>query len=558
MRSPRQPSMAMRFIEAYREYIVFFVVLPISLVLRVVHAWDRRWNRPDASQHEARVQRVQSAVRQKRNQLMTTDRSACASHSPRIVDKRRRSRIKMSDVRAILSLEAADDGQSAFVRAEPGVTIAEITRFLISKGFLLQCTLEMENATIGGVANGTGVTTQSHRAGVFHDIIVSWEVVVASGECIVATATNEHADLFRALPFSHGSLGLCVALTLRCIPARRYVHVTYTPFDSVDGFAAAFRAKTSTDGSAAPDFVEGSIHSPRDATLMTGVLRDELGGAPLNRQGLWWKPWFFSRAGAVLAAAHAARARGDARPLHEHTRTEAIPLYDYLFRHHRSMCHTMKTVMPFGNAAWFRCALHGRTCAAPCGAAPAECRDRYPLGWLLPPDVGFLKASHIDETREASVRKQVFQDLAFPVERLGEAVGLSARLFDIFPVLCYPLAMRDVPGRLVRSSPRGCDAPFANLGIYGVPAPILRGDRAFKTIHAVRELEAWLASAGGFQHSYCDSFLARDEFERMFDTAHYEAVRRKYGADGAFVHTFEKTRPEVDVWAWLEEEKGWA
>ena len=43
----------------------------------------------------------------------------------------------------------------------------------------------------------------------------------------------------------------------------------------------------------------------------------------------------------------------------------------------------------------------------------------------------------------------------------------------------------------------------------------------------------------------------------MFDTAHYEAVRRKYGADGAFVHTFEKTRPEVDVWAWLEEEKAW-
>ena len=60
---------------------------------------------------------------------MTTDRSSTASHAPRIVDKSARSRIKLSDLRAILSLEAADDGQSALVRAAPGVTIAELTRF---------------------------------------------------------------------------------------------------------------------------------------------------------------------------------------------------------------------------------------------------------------------------------------------------------------------------------------------------------------------------------------------------------------------------------------------
>ena len=52
--------------------------------------------------------------------------------------------------------------------------------------------------------------------------------------------------------------------------------------------------------------------------------------------------------------------------------------------------------------------------------------------------------------------------------------------------------------------------------------------------------------------------LSRAEFEQMFETAHYEAMRRKYGADGTLVHTYDKTRPEVDVWAWLEEEKGWS
>ena len=174
------------------------------------------------------------------------------------------------------------------------------------------------------------------------------------------------------------------------------------------------------------DFVEGLAFSPDHSVVMTGTMVDAPDASGrVNRIGKWWKPWFFSRAGAVLAAAHAARARGDARPAQVHAVTEALPLYDYLFRHHRSMCHTMKTVMPFGNSAWFR----------------------YPLGWLLPPDVGFLKASHIDETREASLRKQVFQDCAFPIEHLEHAVGLATRLFDIFPLLCYPLVMRDVPGR---------------------------------------------------------------------------------------------------------------
>ena len=179
----------------------------------VLRACDRWYNTPDAALHDVSGRKRAGARGGSGGQQPDDDGSAAApaSHAPRIVDKSARSRIKLSDLRAILSLEAADDGQSALVRAEPGVTIAEITRYLISKGFILQCTLEMENATLGGIANGTGVTTQSHRAGVFHDIIVSWEVVAVSGALVVATATNEHADLFRALPFSHGSLGPCVA-----------------------------------------------------------------------------------------------------------------------------------------------------------------------------------------------------------------------------------------------------------------------------------------------------------------------------------------------------------
>ena len=189
--------------------------------------------------------------------------------------------------------------------------------------------------------------------------------------------------------------------------------------------------------------------------------------------------------------------------------------------------------MSFGNSAWFR----------------------YLFGWSLPPKMSLLKSSHNAETREASIRKQVYQDVALPAEKLEEAVRLVDETFGIFPLLCYPCKLYDVPGRMVRSG-KGEDAAFLNLGVYGIPAEIEAG-RPFKTVAAVRKLEAYIRSVRGFQHTYCDSFQTKEEFESMFDLRLHHELRARYGAEGAFVGIFEKTRPECDIWAWKKEEEGW-
>lgn len=61
-----------------------------------------------------------------------------------------------------------------------------------------------------------------------------------------------------------------------------------------------------------------------------------------------------------------------------------------------------------------------------------------------------------------------------------------------------------------------------NLGIYGVPHKLslavaeAEADgqerpaaELFPTVTKVRELEAFVRSVGGFQHTYCDSFQVR-------------------------------------------------
>lgn len=209
----------------------------------------------------------------------------------------------------------------------------------------------------------------------------------------------------------------------------------------------------------------------------------------------------------------------------------------------RSMCMTMGTVIPFGNEPWFR----------------------KTLGFMTPPNMVFLKSLRRQSDRETSMRKQVWQDAAFPAEKLPNMVEKSHELFEIYPLLCYPCKVFDYGGFIRLRGEQNQIPPydgqpkskmFLNLGIYGTPKPIREG-KQFKTLHAVREFEGAIRDVGGFQHTYCDSFMTESEFEEMFDHTLWNKMREKYGCEGAFVSVFDKTRPELKFADWLEEESQW-
>lgn len=48
------------------------------------------------------------------------------------------------------------------------------------------------------------------------------------------------------------------------------------------------------------------------------------------------------------------------------------------------------------------------------------------------------------------------------------------------------------------------------------------------------------ADVGGYPFLYADTFMTREEFERMFDLTAYKQVRQKYKAEGAFPHLHDK------------------
>ena len=165
-----------------------------------------------------------------------------------------------------------------------------------------------------------------------------------------------------------------------------------------------------------------------------------------------------------------------------------------------------------------------------------------------------------------SIRKQCFQDVAFPARELGAALDVSDELFGIYPLLVYPCKIRNDPGALLRSGPKPAVSSSVggdrhswnlNLGIYGIPREMVRHpDVLFPMVTRVRKLEAWLRSVGGFQHTYCDSFQTESEFETMYNHKLWKHCRAKYGAAGTFPSIFEKTHPnDIDIELWIEQEK---
>ena len=219
---------------------------------------------------------------------------------------------------------------------------------------------------------------------------------------------------------------------------------------------------------------------------------------------------------------------------------------------------------------------------------------RLALGWLCPPKIAFLKLTTTPGIRAQTYRLRVFQDIVLPLSCLRRAVNKSHTLFEVYPVLVYPSRVyrrSDADASYARAARKGKGAKqgapsglggmlripagevrgraptdaarrgpaydwgmFFDLGVYGVPRAI-KEKKPFRTVMAMREMEAFTRRVGGFPFLYADTFMDREEFAETFDLTLYDACRAKYGAGGAFPHVYDKTAPEVDVWGALRAEK---
>ena len=186
-----------RWADAHREWIIIGVALPAGTLAGAVErlkSFFRRTSKP--SDHDERVMRIQAEVRRyaraRENgeawaqRPLRTDRRGAASLNVRMSDKSASQTVQMSDLTNILDVDEA----RGVIRVEPFVTVGDAAAYLDARGLQLEATIEMKDATLGGLVMALGLTTHSHLCGLVHDTVTAYDIVTAKGELLRVTADN--------------------------------------------------------------------------------------------------------------------------------------------------------------------------------------------------------------------------------------------------------------------------------------------------------------------------------------------------------------------------------
>lgn len=515
-----------RWMEDNRGLILTVFGLPASFLFDCImraRNWFYRSLLSSPSQHGERVRKIQAQVRQWNNlpehgrPMMCTARPNWLSLSTTFFNKEACHKVPIP-LYDILSLN--EDKMT--VTVEPMVSVGDITRYLIPKGYTLAVTLEIADATLGGLAYGAGMTTYSHKVGLYEECIEAFEVVLGDGSVVKATRNNEYKDLYNCLPWSHGTLGFLVGLEVKIIRVKPYVHMKYIPVKGQKKYCDMMRSLSGANDSnkTTPDYLEATVYNKEEAVIMVGNFADVKTAQDkkkINHVTKWYKPWFYKHVETFLQ-------KGESE--------EFIPLREYLLRHDKAIFWVLESMIPFGNHPLYL----------------------FFLGWMLPPKPAFMKLTTTPVVRAMTFTKQVFQDIVLPMNKLEEQIDVSEKLFNTYPILIYPCRVYDHgqhtrqlrPPRKDQMCPGANWGMFNDLGVYGVPEKVKQKQR-YDAVGAMREMEKFTRDVGGYPFLYADIFMTRSEFEAMFDLTAYEKVREKYSAKGAFPHLYDKVKPEIDV-----------
>mmetsp|Transcript_941 Transcript_941/g.2208 ORF Transcript_941/g.2208 Transcript_941/m.2208 type:complete len:535 (-) Transcript_941:457-2061(-) len=508
---------AMDFMTEQRGIFVTIFLMPISVIWDLwfaIRAWVimKLYSAPEL--HKQRVKKASDQVRQatanaKPGTKLCTARGGWLSISPSLRPYKKVATNIEINMYDILELNEAEK----YVHVEPMVNMGHLSHYLIPHGYTIPVLPEMDDLTVGGLFMGTGIEASSHKYGLFDDFVLEAEVILASGEVVTCSKT-QNRELFDALPWSYGTLGFLVSCKIKVIPCKPYIRIEYrgcqTRKQSVDLFTEASCAENP------PDFVEGISYSPEKMVVMTSnmVEASEVENDKVNNIGLWFKPWYFKHVEKMLEMSS---------PDKPHV--EYIPLRQFYHRWTSAIFWELEQIIPFGNHPLYRALL----------------------GWFTP-SVALLKLTQTPAIKKLYDEQHVIQDMLVPISKMSEALDVFEEHYQIYPLWCCPYRQYDYSDgntehrhflrKPLNTNKEGYEM-YVDLGAYGVPRSCIE-KRPFDIVKASRAVEQYVSDVHGSQMLYATSYLSRDEFRTMFNHKHYDEMKRKVDPNDVFPQVYEK------------------
>jgi delta24-sterol reductase len=153
---------------------------------------------------------------------------------------------------------------------QPNVPMDSLVEATLQHGLLPPVVMEFPGITVGGGFSGTAGESSSFRYG-FFDRTINWiQIVLANGEVVRASDT-ENSDLFYGAASSFGTLGVTTLLEIQLIGAKSFVEMTYILVSSISEAREMMEEATQDQ---TVDYLDGVMFSKDRGIICAGRLTD--------------------------------------------------------------------------------------------------------------------------------------------------------------------------------------------------------------------------------------------------------------------------------------------
>jgi FAD/FMN-containing dehydrogenase len=357
---------------------------------------------------------------------------------------------------------------------------------------------QLKTITLGGAVTGLGIESTSLRSGMPHESVLEMQILTGDGRVVIATAGNEHSDLFSGFPNSYGTLGYSLALTIELEPVKPYVRLRHFRFADPGACmdAIAEIAVTGEYAGHRAEFVDGTAFSPGELYLTVGAFSDKA-------------PWLsdYTRQKVFYQSQRTCR-------------EDFLTIRDYLWR---------------WDTDWF-------WCSRPFGVQNRFIRPLWPRRYrrsdvyrkLVAFDRKHGLTAIMDENAGRLPKEPVIQDVEIPVGAGAEFLEFFAREVKMSPVWMCPLRLRGQ--RTWPLYPMEPGEVYVNFGFWGMARlPAGQGDGYYN-----RRIEDEVSALGGHKSLYSTSFYTEDEFRRRYNGAAYDKLKGEYDGNGRLLGLYDK------------------
>ena len=409
-----------------------------------------------------------------------------STNSTRQSQYRRDELIDTSKLSHILKVDTTT--KTALV--EPNVPMDRLVEATLQHGLIPPVVMEFPGITVGGGFSGTAGESSSFRHGLFERTINWIEIVVANGDVVTASGT-ENPDLFFGAASSFGTLGVTTLLEIQLIDAKTYVELTYHPISSI---SEAIQKIDEATSDLSNEFLDAILFTRCCGVVCTGRLTNVLkDGVRTQRFSRAKDPWFYLHAKKAI----------DKSP---GPTTEAIPIVDYFFRYDRG---------------GFWAGMYAfRYFMTPFNFITRWILDKYMHARVM------YHALH----KSGLSKQYIVQDVGVPCHAAEEFLDYLDASFAFYPLWLCPVRQFD------HAQPANCSffskgddskSPemLLNIGIWGPGPKVL--DRF---VNANRDLERKVQELNGKKCLYAHTYYTEEEFWSIYNRKQYDALRTKYHA----------------------------